>query len=186
MVEDRKSSHTATMLALRCLKELGTRVVCRSWYSKDLCQFSEASHRGRSVAFVDNLECSVVEFDWTRQCVPGRVGELNHRGRLAVGKKLRFHRSLYRRSTPRRIEPAACCGASKVRLMPALILTAGGNPVTIWTLTVWDVVSFAKKYADGLWFGPSGSPGEHRTALITSPGLTGRATCAMWRSRSQQ
>jgi len=69
-------------------------------------------------------------------------------------------------------------GLSKVRLMPALILTAGGNPVTIWKLTVWDVVSFAKKYADGLWFGPSGSPGEHRTALTTSPGLTGRATCA--------
>ena len=40
-----------------------------------------------SVAFVDNLESIVVEFDWMRQCVPGRVGEANHRGRLAGGKQ---------------------------------------------------------------------------------------------------
>ena len=40
-----------------------------------------------SVDFVDNLESIVVEFDWTRQCVPGRVGEANHRGRLAGGKQ---------------------------------------------------------------------------------------------------
>ena len=126
MVEDRKSSHTATMLALALPQRTGHRVVCARENSKDLCQVSEASHRGRSVAFVDNLECSVVEFDWTRQCVPGRVGPVNHRGRLAVGKKLRSI-GRYIVEVHRANRASGLFGLSKVRLMPALILTAGGK-----------------------------------------------------------
>ena len=60
----------------------------------------------------------------------------------------------------------------QVRVTPALMVTAGGNPVSTVKLIVCDVVSLARKYAAV----PAGLVSRHREPLITSPGRTGRLT----------
>ena len=80
-----------------------------------------------------------------------------------------------RRSTPRRTGPTDWVGrGAGPRLIPALMVTAGGNPVSMLRFTVWEVVSFVRPYEPV----PAGLVCRHRMALIVSPGRTGRLTWA--------
>ena len=135
-----------------------------------------------SVARVDDLECVVVEFDRSRQCVPGRVGEFDHRGRFAVGQQWR---SVGRHDSD--VVEVHSAESSEQRLARVV---EGSADARVDSAGQWGIRSPPGGSPFGRLFRSprstmTGSGSALRVHLASierrssySPGLTGRATCA--------